>query len=360
MSSGIQGRIVFLDYMRIFAFASVLVGHKLIDSLNAVISDDKNHITLRYLCEALHALCVGGGAGVVVFFLTSGYIITHVLQKESPSEFLIKRAFRIYPLYILAVILEVVLGYAINGTKIPSASTMIPRLLLIGDFFQTPTGLANVEWTLRIEVLFYVFMALIKKTGALDRPKVMPVVYTVLAAILFVMPLLPARGSWNFGYVNAYTLFLLIGSMFYLAEQRLANITICISASSALLVLFLVKTAETHPFWKDSNFAIIATIIFGISLLYRSEFKYNRTVGVFSNLTFSVYLFHNWLWEYIAIPVSALGATGLTKDALIILPLFSICYLLHMSVERRFTALGRKFTYKKNNKASAAIITTDA
>ncbi len=355
MSPAIQGRIVFLDYMRIFAFASVLVGHKLIDSLNGVISDDQIHISIRYFCEALHALCVGGGAGVVVFFLTSGYIITHVLQTESTSEFLIKRAFRIYPLYILAVILEVLSGYIISGTHIPSASTMIPRMLLIGDFFKTPTGLANVEWTLRIEVIFYIFMAALKKIGAIEKPYLLPFIYTSLAILLFYMPSLPGTGSWNVGYVNTYTLFLLIGSLLYLAQTKQAARSICGYAISALLILFLIKIAALHPFWKDNNFAIFAVIIFGLSMLFGREFKYNKTVGLFSNLTFSVYLFHNWLWDYISIPVSMIGVTGATKNILIILILLATCYALHSGVERRFAQIGRRTAENLNRKIKPEI-----
>ena len=39
-------------------------------------------------------LTVAGGAGVVVFFLVSGYIIAHVLQTEAARQFLLKRFFR--------------------------------------------------------------------------------------------------------------------------------------------------------------------------------------------------------------------------------------------------------------------------
>ena len=147
MSQQLTGRIVFLDYMRVFAFVSVLIGHKLTPQLQAFIADGSQHATLRLFAELLYPLCMGGAAGVVVFFLTSGYIITHVLQIESPLEFMLKRFFRIYPLYMVAVILEWVMWHHLNGASFPPLTTLIPQLLLIGDFFQTPHTLAGVEWT---------------------------------------------------------------------------------------------------------------------------------------------------------------------------------------------------------------------
>lgn len=138
-------RVVFLDYMRVFAFVSVLVGHKFFDILTLVANSPQQHISIRFLAEAMIPLCQGGAAGVVVFFLTSGYIITHVLQSEAPAAFLIKRIFRIYPLYLFAVAMELAFRAA-SGLPIPEPIIIVQRMLLIGDFFNTPYGLKGVEW----------------------------------------------------------------------------------------------------------------------------------------------------------------------------------------------------------------------
>lgn len=82
--------------MRVFAFMSVLIGHKFSAQLQAFIADVSQHSILLRVAEFIYAICDGGAVGVVVFFLSSGYIITHVLQVESSTEFLIKRFFRIY------------------------------------------------------------------------------------------------------------------------------------------------------------------------------------------------------------------------------------------------------------------------
>ncbi len=58
--------------------------------------------------------------------------------------------------------------YSINHQPL-QFHILIPQLLLIGDFFQTPHTLNGVEWTLRVEVLFYVFMLILRYTDLIGK-----------------------------------------------------------------------------------------------------------------------------------------------------------------------------------------------
>ena len=112
-------RLEFLDILRIFAFVSVLIGHKFYEVLDGLSKSENVHLTLRFFLDALKTLCWGGGVGVIVFFLISGYIITLVLQTEDVKVFLIKRIFRIYPLYVVAVLMEAIIGHIVNNGNPP-------------------------------------------------------------------------------------------------------------------------------------------------------------------------------------------------------------------------------------------------
>jgi peptidoglycan/LPS O-acetylase OafA/YrhL len=79
--------------MRIFAFASVLIGHKFYPAIERFVADQNNSEMARLALSLTMPLFYGGVVGVIVFFLVSGYIITHVLQHERPLEFLVKRRF---------------------------------------------------------------------------------------------------------------------------------------------------------------------------------------------------------------------------------------------------------------------------
>jgi peptidoglycan/LPS O-acetylase OafA/YrhL len=341
VTDSIKGRIVFLDYMRVFAFVSVLIGHKFFNYLTGFANDANQHVTIRAVAELLMPLCQGGAAGVVVFFLTSGYIITHVLQKEAASDFLIKRIFRIYPLYIVAILMEMFVGNTISQVPLPDFNVFMQRILLIGDFYDTPYALAGVEWTLRIEIMFYLYMFVMKLIGAFRFQQVIPLIHAAAAYVLFILPAFPGPGIWTEGYFNAYAPFLLIGSLLYLAQQRLASRLLCVLGIVAMLYISMKVIGDYQPIWKVSHYAIYATIIFLIAFMCRERLADSKELRLLSDLTYSVYLFHNWAWEYIAIPFKAMGLIGIWEQIAITVSLLAFCYLMHRTVENFGIKLGR-------------------
>jgi peptidoglycan/LPS O-acetylase OafA/YrhL len=328
--------------MRVFAFMSVLIGHKLTPQLQAFIDDGSQFAPLRLMAELLYPLCVGGAAGVVVFFLTSGYIITHVLQMEAPLEFMIKRIFRIYPLYVVAVFLEWGMWHHLNNIPFPSFSVLIPQLLLIGDFFQTPHTLASVEWTLRIEVMFYVYMGLLKGLGVFNKQKRLPWIMFGSACVLYLLPQIPGKEIWNHGYFTIYAPFLLMGSLIYLIETRAANRYVCVAAIGLMFLAFTLLLSRLHPAWSQSHFAILALGIFSAGWLFGSILPDGRFLRTASDLTYSVYLFHNWLWLYLSILVEDRGLKSVSPNLQVFVLLILVCYVVHKTVERQGIWLGKK------------------
>lgn len=337
-----EQRIHFLDYMRIFAFVSVLLGHKFYADLAGATVDPTLHVTLRTMAAYLLPLCVGGAAGVVVFFLTSGYIITHVLQVERPGEFLLKRVFRIYPLYVFAVVVEVLAASWSTGAAIPPVSVMLPRLLLIGDFFDTPLGLGNVEWTLRVEIVFYLLMAALAKAGVLREHarKHLPLIYLGICAALTLMPMFPASEGFSRGYVNIYGPFLLIGSLIYLIEKDPPARAFAWLAISAMMLSFFLLMPAIHPYWMESHYAILALAIFVFGWMRRESFVTGKVAGILSSLTYAVYLFHNWLWDHLK---NLLTTESYVPGPIVLTTLLLlVCYGVHRAIEIPGIRLGRR------------------
>ncbi|MHC8328120.1 acyltransferase family protein [Pseudomonas sp. LB1P83] len=334
MANRITDRVVFLDVMRIFAFISVLIAHKLYDSIAFASTNEALHITVRYLAQAILPLCYGGGAGVVVFFLTSGYIITHVLQSESTPEFLLKRFFRIYPLFIVAVLMEGLFDHFLRGAVFPPLSVWVPRLLLIGDFFGTPLALGGVEWTLRLEIAFYIVMAVIKALGLFKFQKYLPVVFIIIASGIILLPPFPSATNLPLAYQTIYSSFLLMGACVYLWETGSARKNLCIATFFILFGCFLYMLAKYQPGWKEFNYGFYAVAIFLIGWALRYRIEDGPLIRLISNMTFSVYLFHNWLWSYISSFVDYCGLLFIPAKAQILIVLFLVCFGLHKSVER--------------------------
>lgn len=351
MTNKNMDRIVFLDYMRTIAFISVLIGHKFIGHIIDALNDDSIHASTKMLLTALFHICYGGAAGVVIFFITSGYIILHVMQTETTKEFIIKRIFRVYPLFIFAVVLEAVLDRLIMDKPFADISTWIPRLLLLGDYFEVRPVLGSVEWTLRIEISFYILMALLKSLGLIRKQQILPLIFIAVTVFIHLLPPFSTAPGLAYGYFSAYSPFLFIGSCIYLIEKKLAPTNLCIFTITLIMVSFFNKIATYIQDWKDLNYGVYALAIFTVAWAMRYKIVDGPIVRILSSLTYSVYLFHNWLWTYIQMGASGIGVPSEYLKLVTVSSLFLFCYIINKTVEQKGLALGRfalRYTSRKN------------
>ncbi len=290
-------------------------------------------------------LCRGGGAGVVVFFLVSGYIITHVLRTETTGSFLIRRAFRIYPLYVFAVLLERIL--APSGTAV-DGMTLLWQLLLVGDFFGAPYALNGVEWTLRVELLFYLFMAVCKTAGLFAVPswRLVAVYSGVVLACALISPV-PGADIWSKGYVTIYGPFLLLGSAIYLFEIRNWSPTITFVFSTYVVAQYYYLLSLYQPKWISAHFALIGLGIFLTAWWFRGRLKSGLFVLALSDMTYGVYLFHNWLFDIFNEWASRLKIKLVHPEIQALVCLLLFCWLMSRSVEKYGIKLGRRFQPRK-------------
>jgi peptidoglycan/LPS O-acetylase OafA/YrhL len=104
-----------------------------------------------------------GQYGVFVFFLVSGYIIPASLERKgSLRQFWVSRAFRLYPLYLLAIALSVIgyeTGYGtLRHAQYTPVAAVASWLLMIPNLLSGP-NVPNVTWTLSYEMAFYLLLA---------------------------------------------------------------------------------------------------------------------------------------------------------------------------------------------------------
>lgn len=291
----VAGRVAFLDYLRIFAFGSVLAGHKFSAPVQAAAQSDASpwHAVARVIWPFIE----GGGAGVVVFFLVSGYIITQVLQRERTPEFLLKRLFRIYPLYVVAVLAEWLLLR--QRGQAPGVDVLVPQLLLLGDVFGTPYALAGVEWTLRLEMLFYALMASLRAVG-LTRArcgKSLALVYVLLMVLLYALGPWATHTEWTRGYLTLYLPFLLLGSVIWLREREAIGWPLALAVAAVVLGLYRWGLHTWQPRWLGAPFAALAVGLFVLLWSLRRRLPAPAWMLALSELTYAVYLLHNWLFD---------------------------------------------------------------
>jgi peptidoglycan/LPS O-acetylase OafA/YrhL len=334
-------RIVFLDYLRVFAFASVLIGHKLYGQLVSFTENPTVHATPRLIVKHLLPFFEAGGAGVVVFFLVSGYIVTYALQRDSAKEFLFKRIFRIYPLYIVAVLLEKLKLYFM-GYGAPELTSLIPQFLLIGDLFGTSYTLGSVEWTLRVEVFFYLYIALLRHFGFLNENRNwLLLMYTISVLVLVLLGPLPTSPAWSRAYITAYSPFLLLGSLFCAREANAISSWQLSGFTLLVFAQYFFVISIYNPRTLNSHFAIMAFFLFFFAWFFRSTFSSNGLVVLLSELTFSVYLFHNWAWDVFQGLARRIPLYFISADLVVLFFLFLFCYVMTSVVEKPAIRLGR-------------------
>jgi peptidoglycan/LPS O-acetylase OafA/YrhL len=340
-----NSRIVFLDYLRIFAFVSVLIGHKFYDYVVALSNNDTVHATPRLIASLLLPLIKGGGAGVVVFFLVSGYIITHVLQTERTCQFLVKRAFRIYPLYIVAVLAQSI-SLTFVG-RAPSLSILVPQLLLVGDLFGTPYSLNGVEWTLRVEVMFYVFMAVLRSLNLMtNHQKILPYILVATTILCGFIAPIPSADIWSKAYFTIYAPFLLLGSMFYLFERRQIGLAFLLCFIGLVFYQYYSLIAIYQKIWLESHFMILAFLLFFVSWVCRKHLTATPWVRFLSDMTYAVYLFHNWFFDYVEKGLTMLGVLVLNPEVEALIILLLVCLFLTKYIEKPGIRLGRTLWIK--------------
>lgn len=335
-----QERIVFLDYLRVFAFASVLIGHKFYPDLVYLSLHPNLNAPVKLFIKAILPFCETGAAGVVVFFLISGYIITSNLNQKSCSHFLIKRFFRLYPLYWCAVFIQWVLLFK-QGNQ-PSATTLLKQLSLLGDFWGAPYSLSGVEWTLRTEILFYLLMAALKTCG-LTLQQLPIALFIALLSSQLASPF-PTHTIFSFSYCTTFGPFLFLGAMFILVEMKIASRRLLCFYSSLIFALYFYNMSKYQLYWLQNPAALLGFLIFLVSWILRSKFKSGYTVIFLSELTYAIYLFHNWLFDYFYQFLGKFGVYFIQQKLGSLLLLLIFCFLASKIVEKPGVLLGKSLT----------------
>ncbi len=337
--------VAFIYLCRILAFTSVFVGHKFQGRVTEIGGANPN---LEVPFNAVTSFLIGGG-GVVLFLLVSGYVITLSAQNKSPARFLLSRILRIYPLYILSLI-SFWIYQSLNQIELPKWWDMVGSLTLMGDFIGSPNQLNGVEWTLRIEILFYaiawgvIVVSRARSEKRSSRFLSMPKFLIFALLVLFNAPTFPEEG-FN-GYGTIFLPIFIAGVSFALFELK----SISTYTHFLILILSYWTTIQNQSRIRPDllihgPYILIPFAIFTLLYLSRKHFANTPTLAVMASLTYSTYLFHNWLFDpiYNLVPGIDLNLFSLIKiDTVIALSIFfTLMYILFKYIESPFIAFGK-------------------
>jgi peptidoglycan/LPS O-acetylase OafA/YrhL len=154
----------------------------------AVVFDHFSEYLLKGVRLHIYHWVDTGEYGVFVFFLISGYIVPASLERKgSVRSFWVSRLFRLYPLYLLVIVLAVVLWIpglvSLRGANGDPTTSVLAQLLMMGNVLAGP-NLPNVVWSLSYEMIFYLLITALFLAGIHKRSSWYAIAFGVAAVAL--------------------------------------------------------------------------------------------------------------------------------------------------------------------------------
>lgn len=314
-----------LDGIRFIAVGLVLIDHWLAE---------KNVLPLGHL-------------GVTMFFVLSGFLITRILIQSklkddntgrshwfSVKQFIIRRSLRIFPIYFLAIFVL----YALDVP--PVRETILWSLTYSTNIYiatkQHWMGTIDHLWSLAVEEQYYlIFPYLILFLPTRHYLKVLFIM--IVLSIALRMYFYFQGTAWMVQYVLMPTCldcFGLGGLMAYfftfkrdtIFEQLNKNMFLFLSFIVLILTFYFTRqnqiaTGQTHNF---GNLVIERFIgsVFCFFLIIRAVSGYsgvmkwvleNSIVSYFGRISYGLYLYHNFIYNFFHTPQTSIVLRGLHK-----------------------------------------------
>lgn len=239
-----------------------------------------------------------GYLGVDFFFAISGYVICLVVAKPSFTlhGFFIKRFFRLYPLYWMAMaIIAVMIWYG----KHPDPVTLGQYLYSLTLLPQAGLSTYTVSWTLEREIVFYAL-------AALTIPLVgVPGLAVVLAALAWAGHFY--HNPWSFHLVSTYQADFLSGVLVFLLSKYVRMVPLAARMMPPLAWCALVGgTVALVSLWlvPANLFPFATTVCLGFMLLGMVHINAPWThpslhwLVKVGDASYSIYLLHGIILYY--------------------------------------------------------------
>lgn len=302
-----------------------------------------------------------GQLGVMVFFLISGFIITHVARSENVLRFGIRRVFRIYPGYWLIAIIVIVFGISGAGFKLAWLGNWadVARIVTITNYLHAPQHLVlGVGWTLQIEVMYY---AMIACAMPLIRRAPFWAMVVELAFVFVVIANAHSFGDdWYLFAANvAYLPYLLIGQAIYFywaggLKGRWAFLLGWMCYFAAVFGVYRILTTFLEPTQSRILCLVLALGIFVWALNYGHRIGLMRVPKFFSDISYALYLIHGPLGFVLLAKLHPLIGYG-NAAAIATVASIAAAAAIHYVAERPCIRLGRRLSdhFRKQPRAVA-------
>ncbi|CAM3839146.1 acyltransferase family protein [Agrobacterium radiobacter] len=228
-----------------------------------------------------------GNVGVLIFFVISGYVMC-LTRHSSVNTFITLRLARIYPGYLVALVLGTAMMVG-GGTVRPEQISFDPSILLL------PMGKSHASWsgvpywTLNFEVYFYFITALIM---LMPRQFYGWLMVAWAATLLYVYPNFPEPPDGLFGamvWQSPYGLYFIGGALLALAKQgRHGPLSVFLTLVGVVTIL-----AQRHQFlWQFLLLVTCLGITYSASNIRNPIDRVSKHINSMGSWSYGIYLIH--------------------------------------------------------------------
>jgi len=211
-----DSRLPLLDYCRFLAALAVVSFHYFWNGIQNGKISSLDHV------DALTSWARYGYLGVDLFFMISGYVIFMSARRRTASQFIVGRAVRLYPAYLVAMLVTAAFAACIGtGETAVSLKQVLGNVLLYKPLHHQ-RFVDGVYWTLMIEVTFYAAVAVLIAIGTQKHFNKLFQVWPLLMLGAFLLGhgdwMDPQRGNWPL--LGGYYAFFASGAIFAILSER--------------------------------------------------------------------------------------------------------------------------------------------
>ncbi|MCG9879060.1 MAG: acyltransferase, partial [Bacteroidia bacterium] len=312
------------------------------------------------------------GIGVDIFFLLSGFLITYILLSEKKQTgsinivyFLIRRSFRIWPLYFFIIGITPFIVQWLDAGKPEYWS----NLLFINNFRAIETGLWTYPfshfWSICIEEHFYLVWPFI--LAFIPKDKLLATFYSIIALSILFRLYYSFSTADSYAWIYLHTIsridVMVIGGIiaFYYSEKtfqfKLSNAEKIMLFGVLLSSLFI----EQYSNWGNQFMAGFKKYFYmGTIGLLMLDYNFNPTIkfrlsnfsiiNYLGKVSYGIYMYHNVLTVIIIKKVmyNINSSSALLYFTLMIVSSIVVPIISYELFEKHFLRIGSRFRVRRS------------
>lgn len=327
-------------------------------------------------------LLQAGASGVDIFFIISGFIIviaTQNAKSNTPSAFLIRRVFRIYPALVLCWLVGCFTVYSNQPV-----SELLKAVIPINKDYNLPPptfgfNLMGPPWTLTYEILFYLvfcfalslnhkYRALIASAMMVSSVTVINLIFNGSVGLSANTPLMIDSTSQWAGILrmisSSYLLEFIVGmglAHFYLDKRVTVPKHIGMAFFLTCLAIFLVMfTSNYSPGFGPQGYGVWAIILVsGVVMLEKAkvEIGYSAVASYLGDISYSMYISHYLILKLLQkhSPLLWGSTSGFSRFLLAVFITIAVASVIHYFVEKPFISVGKRVLERSKQRKSALV-----